>query len=634
MRKKILFLQLLFAACTSHAQTSTPNPQLIKDIYPGTNGSDAQEVVRAGKYIFFTAVDTASGARRLYRTDGTAAGTIRLTLTSPGYISTTADHLTTFGDKIVFAADNSSGYNEVWVSDGTQAGTFGIENYISTAGSLGGFYVVGNYVYFSVHKNDTIQVRRIDTSFTKSTLVKSFNIDHTGYYDCSLFKAVNNNKVYFDYFSPADNTDQIWETNGTPSGTVMLKHLDTEGVESELMQSGKFLYFLTTGPFGQLLYTLDTDIDLAYSIMFTSTTSGSSMPDYLSLSSDGYNDTRMIFTFDDGVNGKEPWITDGTSAGTHILADIEPGSNSSSPQGYTLVGDKILFSAYTSTYGSEIWYTTTTANTCSLFQDIVPGTGSSFPAGFTAVGNRVFFAAYSLANAGNELFTADTTAGSAEILADINPGSQGSFPYGFTKNGYPVCFIATNSSTGNELYAINDITKIWTGKLSNDWSTNGNWSPPGVPLNSDNVMLPFSNSGTGTPAVTYLNNNASCDRLWLNGGIFTVASGKTLNILNQPNQAAIVSTTSAISTSSTSFAIGGNVSGDGGATIVERGVVWDTQANPVITNTNKVAKGAGTGSYTLYVNWLTPNTTYHVRAYAINSNGVSYGNDVTVSTTL
>lgn len=615
-----------------YAQVSVPNPQLIKDIYAGANGSSPSGMVRAGKYVFFTASDTINGAGRLFRTDATTAGTTRLLLTSPGFISSTADHLTKFGNKVVFAVDNGSGYYEVWVSDGTQAGTYGIENYVSTAGSLGGFYTAGNYIYYSVHKNDTIQLRRMDTTCTKSTLIKSFGVDHSGGFDCVVLKSVNNNKVYFDYFSPTDYTDQIWVTDGTTAGTTMIKKLDTEGLESELMPSGKYLYFLTTTGSNEMLYAIDAETDNINSVTFFSGTPGTQFPDNISLSNDGYNDTRLLFTFNDGIHGKEPWITDGTAEGTHLLTDIETGSASSSPKSYIAVGDKIIFSAYNSNYGSELWYTNTTATTCSLFQDIFSGAGSSSPAELTPIGLRFVFAASTGNNTGNELFIADSTAGSAAMLADINSGTAGSLPHGFTKSGFPVCFAASQANTGNEIYALNDITKIWTGKINTDWSNAGNWSPASVPTNTDNVMLPFG-IGVSQPNVT-LNNNSSCDELWLNGGTFTVATGKTLNILNNPPQSATVSTAAVTNLGSNYFTIGGSVSNDGGATVSERGVVWDVQTNPVITNTNKIISGAGTGSFSASVHWLNPNTSYHVRAYAVNAKGVTYGNDVVVTTTL
>ena len=93
-----------------------------------------------------------------------------------------------------------------------------------------------------------------------------------------------------------------------------------------------------------------------------------------------------------------------------------------------------------------------------------------------------------------------------------------------------------------------------------------------------------------------------------------------------------VTTTSATSVTETSAVTGGNVTSDGNASVTERGVVYATTQNPTTSNT-KVTSGSGTGSYTCNLSGLQPNTTYYVRAYAINSKGTAYGTQVTFTTT-
>ena len=76
---------------------------------------------------------------------------------------------------------------------------------------------------------------------------------------------------------------------------------------------------------------------------------------------------------------------------------------------------------------------------------------------------------------------------------------------------------------------------------------------------------------------------------------------------------------------------GGNVTSDGGADVVERGICWSTNANPTI-NDNHVASGSGMGSYTASMTGLASNTIYHVRAYATNEAGTAYGENKTFTT--
>ena len=92
-----------------------------------------------------------------------------------------------------------------------------------------------------------------------------------------------------------------------------------------------------------------------------------------------------------------------------------------------------------------------------------------------------------------------------------------------------------------------------------------------------------------------------------------------------------VKTTAASSVTETSAVTGGNVTSDGNASVTERGVVYATTQNPTTSNT-KVTSGSGTGSYTCNLSGLQPNTKYYVRAYAINSKGTAYGEEVSFTT--
>src|ERR1035437_4285243 len=81
----------------------------------------------------------------------------------------------------------------------------------------------------------------------------------------------------------------------------------------------------------------------------------------------------------------------------------------------------------------------------------------------------------------------------------------------------------------------------------------------------------------------------------------------------------------------TSAVSGGNVTSDGGAEVTAHGVCWGISHNPT-TGSSETSDGAGTGTFTSSITGLTANTTYYIRAYAINSLGTSYGNEVSFST--
>src|ERR1035437_621234 len=81
----------------------------------------------------------------------------------------------------------------------------------------------------------------------------------------------------------------------------------------------------------------------------------------------------------------------------------------------------------------------------------------------------------------------------------------------------------------------------------------------------------------------------------------------------------------------TSATGGGTVTSAGNGTVTTRGVCWGTSANPTIANSTTL-DGTGTGAFISAITGLTAGTTYHVRAYATNSAGTSYGSDMSFTT--
>jgi hypothetical protein len=79
---------------------------------------------------------------------------------------------------------------------------------------------------------------------------------------------------------------------------------------------------------------------------------------------------------------------------------------------------------------------------------------------------------------------------------------------------------------------------------------------------------------------------------------------------------------------------GGSVLTDGGAPVINRGVCIGTLPNPTVSGGIIPASGTGLGSFAVTMASLTSNTLYHVRAYAENSVGTAYGNDVTFTTNI
>jgi hypothetical protein len=93
-----------------------------------------------------------------------------------------------------------------------------------------------------------------------------------------------------------------------------------------------------------------------------------------------------------------------------------------------------------------------------------------------------------------------------------------------------------------------------------------------------------------------------------------------------------ITTTSISAITATTASSGGNVTSSGNDLLTERGICWNTSINPTTANSKLVNGTATTGTFTSGLTGLTANTTYYVRAYATNSVGTEYGNELSFTT--
>jgi len=158
------------------------------------------------------------------------------------------------------------------------------------------------------------------------------------------------------------------------------------------------------------------------------------------------------------------------------------------------------------------------------------------------------------------------------------------------------------------------------------WSTNQN------PTTNDNKTIDGSGTGTFTSYLTGLNaNTIYYIRAYATNSVGT-AYGNEVSFTTLQNPVLPTVTTAAITDITTTTATsGGDVTWDGGANVTARGVCWSTSTNPTVFDSH-TTDGTGTGTFVSYLTGLTPNTLYYVRAYATNSVGTGYGNELIFTT--
>jgi len=116
--------------------------------------------------------------------------------------------------------------------------------------------------------------------------------------------------------------------------------------------------------------------------------------------------------------------------------------------------------------------------------------------------------------------------------------------------------------------------------------------------------------------------------LWLLPLCMLCMAGSCDSCIMEPT----VSTIAESGVSSTTAISGGDVTSDGGAAVTERGVCWSTTSNPTIALATKTIDGNGMGVFSSTITGLLPGVTYYVKAYATNSKGTGYGNEISFKT--
>ena len=159
----------------------------------------------------------------------------------------------------------------------------------------------------------------------------------------------------------------------------------------------------------------------------------------------------IYFKADDGIHGRELWITDGTDTGTRMVADILSGHYSSDPSDFIAVNDKVFFSAY---HGAQrLWATDGTLAGTYLVKDVFPRLGAySWAPRAIAYNDMLLFAGSDTILSG-ELWRSDGTDSGTALIKDIYSGATSSIPENFAVFNGKVFFSAKDSLHGIELWS-------------------------------------------------------------------------------------------------------------------------------------------------------------------------------------
>lgn len=185
--------------------------------------------------------------------------------------------------------------------------------------------------------------------------------------------------------------------------------------------------------------------------------------------------------------------------------------------------------------------------------------------------------------------------------------------------------------------SITSITANCTGEVLSDggwnvyergvcWGINPSPTIQDNKITNGNGRGSFSCNITGlSPSTNYYVRAYAINSSGVGPGYGEVLNFKTNSAILSPT----VSTTEVSEIKSNSAKVGGNVTSDGGSNITERGVFYSTNT---VSSGTKMEIGNGTGLFSTTLSGLNPGTTYYVKAYAINTEGIAYGGSVNFTT--
>ena len=338
--------------------------------------------------VYFRRGEPVSGSQ-LWRTDGTAAGTRKLTSFASGGVG----ELVPFAGKILFSVVDETGRNvSFWQTDGTVQGTAELFPLPPQTGYAMHLAALGSELYFVAAVGPYLQVWRSDGTLAGTRALTAFD----GYLldddDPPSFTRLGA-YVYFRAGLGVYPDARLWRTDGTAAGTTAVfadpAGPGVSGVTHLTVLDGSLLHFAPNADSLPALYRTDGTaagiVELA-----RLTPPRTNLQHRADITVIG---NRAFLVADDGVHGEELWITDGTVAGTRIVRDLAPGSSPSRPRQLTVAGGRLFFTATDGVHGLELWESDGTAAGTRMVQDLAPGGASSQPDELTANGGSLYFTA-------------------------------------------------------------------------------------------------------------------------------------------------------------------------------------------------------------------------------------------------
>lgn len=516
-------LFILLSICVVQ-YTIAQNPLIIKAVEgnvtkPGSSDQNKWINNEWGGLFFYQGTGASGAPAKLCVTDGTNGGTLFVTdlgtegnkgiaYTIPAqdfmYIITTRSTFVLVGGTFIITR-----YDELWKSNGTAAGTTLVYSFLPITGvSISNVFVSNNATYQNY--------------------------------------SVSGNTMYFTGYD-ATNGAELWKTDGTTAGTSIVKDINVgsgNGYPNAFCKIGSDVFFsATTDGISRKLWKTDGSEAGTVQVAVPE-------PFFIADVNVGFVNNKMIFYAHNTVDGYEPYVSDGTAAGTYMLQNINPSGNSLPTVNQNLhlkANNKYCFfianngsnnnlwrtdgtnvgtikltpdaqnaqngidGSYSDINNTGVWFfdaTTTSSEKLYKSDGTTAGTyqataNISYGQKMKIYNGAVWFQARDIGSVANvEPWRCGGNAATTNIAFEVEPGISGSTrlssnPYAFfVKNNKLYFFASTLLPSGHNLYQYTGDFTFNGSQTGGRWRDSANWNsmmPPGI---TDTVYV---NSGTPNP---------------------------------------------------------------------------------------------------------------------------------------
>jgi ELWxxDGT repeat protein len=383
---------------------------LVKDVTPGATGTVSAILSIGSKAMFI--VGGVSRSDELWITDGTAEGTTLVFDLNTQPLQTNWSTFTTFGGRWFFFTNRG-----IWVSDGTAAGTTQIATTVSATLTR----TDSTLLFLTSDATHGYELWKTDGTAAGTSLLKDIFPGASSAFTSTTRIGTLIGPSTALFFANDGTGVNLWKSDGTEAGTQRVKSMypappDPGAQWPQLFGADGFAYFTTTnalwrtdateaGTFQLATVTAPRSMTAAFGQlyffanqtepeMWTSDGSVTGTRRVMQLPSGGnpsgqrFLNGKLYFSNDDGVHGIEPWVSDGTAAGTRMFANIAPepppARKSSNPLSLRAVGERVYFLAddETSTSFDNLWRSDgtaeSTAKVASAVKNVYAANGYAF----------------------------------------------------------------------------------------------------------------------------------------------------------------------------------------------------------------------------------------------------------------